>query len=105
MADEMTISDYDVAVFEERKAERKRAHERTVQRWRSGAAAVGWVSLAATILGIVFALYQYNVGPSTKEELEHVEKLECIADSGTWIKLADSGNTAGYGTCIFGEVR
>ena len=92
---EMTISAYDVAVFEDQKLERKRRHERTVARWTQGSIAIGWIALASAFLGLVFAIYQYNVGPSTKEELEHREKLECVKLEGTWVKMADSGTTAG----------
>lgn len=104
-SNEMTISAYDVAVFEDQKLERKRRHERSVARWTQGSIAVGWIALASTILGVVFAIYQYNVGPSTKEELEHREKLECIAVEGTWVKLSESGSTTGYGTCLHGRTQ
>lgn len=99
---EMTITEYDQLVFKERQREAERKHERTLARWKNGAAAIGYTAAAGAVVGIVFIVWQALAGPSAGEVLENEQKQVCIAEKGTWV-LLDRGADSAEGTCIFGQ--
>lgn len=103
---EMTISEYDVKVFEHKKQLDKNKHERSMQR----IAATGWVFGVAVFLAGAFAIIMliWNIadGPGADEQLMHEQKMACIENEGSFVVTERSDNgTEKQGTCIFGEAR
>ena len=101
---EMTISEYDLAVFKAAEVEKERKHERVLTRWRNGALAVGYLSAAAVIIGAMVMLWVAQRGPSATEEIDAQQRTACTQAHGTWVKIVD-GSAGGQGTCIFGSAQ
>lgn len=105
--EEMTISAYDVEVMRNREKRLEEKHSRSLNRWKQGSAAVGYVSLAGgvigTVVGSLFLIWQANAGPSAEEELEQEVRIECTKVGGTWINVSSPEAASEYGTC-FGPV-
>jgi hypothetical protein len=101
MNDEMTIQEYDVLVLRNQQAEAERRHRRSLNRWRHGSMAVGYLAAAAAVLGTVCRVWQAVAGPSATDVLEDRQKRECIVAHGSWLRV-DTGADSTYGTC-FGD--
>jgi hypothetical protein len=97
----MTIDQYDLEVLRQQQQDKVRRHERALARWRYGSMVVGYVAAAGATLGLAFMLWQGVAGPSAEDQLEDGQRRECIAEHGTWVKIADGTETTG--TCLFGE--
>ena len=100
---EMTISEYDMAVFHESKAEATRKHQRSIQRMKSTAAATGWIALAAAVISVAYIVWLAVRGPSANAIIEQEARSECVAAGGTWLKLYTGADSAGDGTCVIGK--
>jgi len=99
--EELTISAYDVEVMRNREAEKKRKHERAMERWRTFASIGIAVAVMAGICGAIYLLWQANAGPSASEQEETKVRIACINAGGTWAKVSSSSTD--YGTC-FGPI-
>lgn len=109
---EMTISEYDLEVLrvEQRKAELERAdrlaaanraHDRSINRWRTG----GWVAgVGAVVAGICFistVIHDGVSGPSEEDKSNERIRVTCIENGGNAVMVED-GTANGRLTCIMG---
>lgn len=101
---EAFVHQYDLREQEERHLERKRKHERTMERLQTTGIAIGFLALAAAVIGVAYIIWLGVRGPSADDAAEERLKSECIAQHGTWIKVADGPDDT-YGACMFGEQR
>lgn len=102
---EMTLTQYDVEMLHARERAAVRKHERSIQRWKSMAAAVGYVTFASMVIGVAFIIWKGVEGPSAIEQLRDDQQTACVEARGNWLPIGGGRNTKSTYTCLFGEVR
>lgn len=96
------VAQYDLREQEEKFRTSQRKHDRVMKRWSVFGGTLASIAAAAAVVGLAIVIWLGVRGPSADDEIQRQLKSECIAEHGTWIKVAD-GPDSTYGSCMFGD--
>lgn len=77
---------------EAHKTEQAKAQARTA-RWQHISMAVGWLALAATVLGTFYIIWQASAGPSSDDLIRQQDRAACIEAGGTYFANPSSNSS------------